>query len=249
VPVPVEAESGGLDVVGGFLVVPPAPAVVAPATPFLRVPTIVVRFAVPPGGLLDAEDTAPAREVAIAVAGRFLTTVPVLASLDSLAPLALRAVRVPALEGGFGADVVVAARRVRVAVDVVEPVVAFRMVPVPVPVTGPPVVRGPVARALSTAILEDEPAFTGDGMGRAIPDFLWGLVLIVCARSRGAIRELDEAGERTWLGWRAMSWPGAPGRVFFCWWSFSLSPPEMSRLNDLLATSFCSCYPTHPPLE
>jgi len=209
----------------------------------------VVRFAVPPGGLLDAEDTAPAREVAIAVAGRFLTTVPVLASLDSLAPLALRAVRVPALDGGFGADVVVAARRVRVAVDVVEPVVAFRMVPVPVPVTGPPVVRGPVARALSTAILEDEPAFTGDGMGRAIPDFLWGLVLIVCARSRGAIRELDEAGERTWLGWRAMSWPGAPGRVFFCWWSFSLSPPEMSRLNDLLATSFCSCYPTHPPLE
>lgn len=76
----VEAVDGLAAAAGAFFVA-------VAATPFLIVP-ITDRFAV-----------TGARVVAIAVAGRFLTTVDVLPSLDSLTPLTLRVVRVGGLEG------------------------------------------------------------------------------------------------------------------------------------------------------
>ena len=81
----------------------------APVTPFLMVPIVV--FLVAAGGL-----PAPV----------FLTTVPVLASLVSLVPLALRPARVAGLDGGaaLGAVVGAALRPLVPAVVLFEPELA-----------------------------------------------------------------------------------------------------------------------------
>ena len=141
------------------------------ATPFLIVP-ITDRFAAP-----------GARVVAMAVAGRFLTTVDVLPSLDSLTPLTLRVVRVGGREGGaagcpmvrvgFDAVVVVALKELAV----VEAVVLARVRAFPTML---------LIMLVAVAILVGE-------TGRAMLD----LTGDACGRSRGAIRELEEAGERT----------------------------------------------------
>lgn len=83
-----------------------------------------------------------------------------------------------------------------------------------------------VDRAFSTMLLSRlvaEASLVGD-TGRAIPDFAGD-----AGRSRGLRRELDEVGESTWAGLRAMSAAAGPGRAFFLGIfnaaiSFSLSP-------------------------
>lgn len=103
-----------------------------------------------------------------------------------------------------------------------------------------------VARAFSTMLLMRFDDLTGE-TGRAMPDLTgdrWDRLVVIdeaAAAPLGAIRELDEAGERTWAGWlRAISAAG-PRRAFLglsmCEISFSLSPPEMSRLCLLEAVS------------
>jgi hypothetical protein len=155
----------------GFAAAAAAFFVAVAATPFLIVP-ITDRFA-----------AAGARVVAMAVAGRFLTTVDVLPSLDSLTPLTLRVVRVGGLEGGaagcpmvrlgFDAVVVVALRELAV----VEAVVLARVRAFPTML---------LIMLVAVAILVGE-------TGRAMLD----LTGDAAGRSRGAIRELEEAGERT----------------------------------------------------
>lgn len=155
-------------VAGAFLVA----AVPAP-TPFLIV-LITVLFAA------GAFDTVPA----IAVAGRFLTTVDVLPSLDSLMALTLRAVRVAGRVGGSAAAPLF-------ALVAVEPVVELAVVDV---VVLRLVAAARVDFAFSTmllSILVAAAIFVGDA-GRAMPDLVGE-----GARSRGAMRELDEAGEST----------------------------------------------------
>jgi hypothetical protein len=160
---------------------------VAPATPLLIVPMTVFFVAVP---LVDAVfGTAPR-----AVAG-FLTTVEVLPSLDSLTPLARRAVRVAALLDDEAAAVVApffVLAAVDLAVpDVLEPLdelavdafVAFRTV-----------AAARVDRAFSTMLLSRFVAltvFVGD-TGRAMKDFPGD----AAARSRGITLVLDDVGER-----------------------------------------------------
>lgn len=72
-------------------------------------------------------------------------------------------------------------------------------------------------------------ALPGVTAGRAMPD-LPGVATV-----RGAIREFEVVGERTCTGLRAML-AGGWGRIFFCgvWFSFSLSPPEISWLSNML---------------
>lgn len=196
-----------VDVAGAFLV-----AVAAP-TPFLMVLMTVLLA----GGALVAD---------MAVAGRFLTTVDVLPSLDSLMALTLRAVRVAGRVTGGGAAAPRFALGAVVDVDpldelTVVDVVALRFV-----------AAARVDRAFSTMLLNRVVAFAifvGD-TGRAMPDFAGD-----AGRSRGAIRELDEAGDRTCAGFRAMSVVAGPARAFFLGISmlsisFSLSPPEISWL-------------------
>jgi hypothetical protein len=189
---------------GGFLVVPAA-------TPFLMVP-ITVLFA---GGGAGGLGWAPGG----AVIGRFLTTVEVLASLDSELLLALRAVRVAGLdegwEGGAMDAAVVAARFLLAAIDpVVVVVVELAVVEVVVVVVlraaaaAAVVVAGAVRvdRALSVMLfrmLVATPAPLPPGVitGRAMPD----LAGVAPTRSRGAILELEVVGDRTWPGLRALS--------------------------------------------
>lgn len=176
-----------------------------------------------------------------AVMGRLRMTVAVLPSLDSLVPLALRAVRVAGREvgcvavadggGGWKAAVVVAPRLRRAAAvveeEVVVVVVALVVLEVMVLRAAVDVVGGRVVdRAPSTILLRMLVASTarpGVTAGRAMPD-LPGVAAV-----RGAIRELEVVGDRTWAGLRETSvawW----ARIFF--WgvctSFSLSPPEIS---------------------
>lgn len=194
-------------------------ALVAP-TPFLMA-LITVRFA---GGAFAG---AP-----MAVAGRFLTTVDVLPSLDSLMALTLRAVRVAgrvAEEGGWAAAPLLPL--VAVPVVDVDPLVELAVVDV---VVLRLVAAARVDRAFSTMLLSRLVALAslvGD-TGRAMPDFAGDM-----GRSRGLRRELDEVGERTWPGLRVISVAAGPGRVFFLGMSmvvamsFSLSP-EISLLRS-----------------
>jgi hypothetical protein len=194
---------------GAFLVVVPAP------TPFLIV-LMTVRFA---AGALDAVD--------MAVPGRFLTTVDVLPSLDSLMTLTLRPVRVAGLAGG-GADWAAApffALVDAVDVDPLEELAAVEVVALRF------VAAVRVDRAFSTMLLSRFVALAilvGD-TGRAMPD----LAGEGGARSpRGTMRELDDAGDRTWPCVRAISVAG-PALAFFLGRSivsisFSLSPPDIS---------------------
>lgn len=201
-------------VAGAFFV-----AVVPAPTPFLIV-LITVLFAA------GAFDTVPA----MAVAGRFLTTVDVLPSLDSLMALTLRAVRVAGRVGGGAAAplfALVAVVVVVVELDVVD-VVVLR-----------PVAAARVDFAFSTMLLSMFVAaaiLVGDA-GRAMPDLVGE-----GGRSRGARRELDEAGESTWPGLRLMSAVAGPARAFFLgnsieFISFSLSPPDISLLGRVNALS------------
>lgn len=115
---------------GAFFAVVPAP------TPFLIV-LITVRFA---AGAFAAD---------IAVAGRFLTTVDVLPSLDSLMALTLRAVRVAGLAGGAGCT---ATPRLALVVDAdVEPLDELVVVDV---VVLRLVAAARVDRAFSTMLLK-----------------------------------------------------------------------------------------------
>ena len=202
------------------------------ATPFL---IVLITFL-----LAGADDVPPGADlVDMAVPGRFLTTVDVLPSLDSLMPLTLGAVRVAGL-AGCDAVVVPLVRAVLDAppersleeelgmVDVV-----FARARLVAAVVVPP----RVARAFSTMLVMMFEVLVGE-TGRAMPDFTGdGLVVeddaAVAAAPRGAMRELEDAGERTWAGLRAISAAG-PRRAFLgpSRWSssFSLSPPEMSRL-------------------
>jgi hypothetical protein len=178
--------------------------------------------------------------------GRFLITVEVLPSLDSLVPLVLRAVCVAGLAGGFAAAALTVAARFLLAAAVVA---AAASVPVPVPVAellavvlDVIVLRVPVAVGGRVVVVDLRPstillsmllaaaALPGVGAGRAMPD------LAGVAAVRGAIRELLVVGESTCAGLRA-TLAGGWGRNFFCgvWASFSLSPPEISWLFHVLA--------------
>jgi hypothetical protein len=177
-----------------------------------------------------------------AVIGRFRITVEVLPSLDSLVPLALRAIRVAGLDEdcgwGLTAAVTVAPRFLPdavivvvvvvvvlvpavVVVDVVEAVILRADAVTPVAVAGRVVDRAPSTILLR--MLLASAARPGVTAGRARPD-LAGVPIV-----RGAIRELDVVGDRTWPGLRAMD-DTVLARIFF--WgvktSFSLSPPESS---------------------
>jgi hypothetical protein len=182
--------------------------------------------------------------------GRFLITVEVLPSLDSLVPLVLRAVRVAGLAGGFAAAALTVAARFLLAAAVVA---AAAAAPVPVVelfavVLDVIVLRVPVAVGGRVVVVDLRPstillsmllaaaALPGVGAGRAMPD------LAGVAAVRGAIRELLVVGESTCAGLRA-TLAGGWGRNFFCgvWASFSLSPPEISWLFHVLARRiFCS---------
>jgi hypothetical protein len=180
--------------------------------------------------------------------GRFRITVDVLSSLDSLAPLALRAVRVPGLdadEGGLPAVVETVAPRLRLAaaaaaaadadadaddgaVVVLVPFSVLRVVDDGA-VGGRVVDRPPSTILLSMLVAAT--ALPGVGAGRAMPD------LAGVATVRGANLEFDVVGDRTCAGLRATSAPAVLARIFFwgVWTWFSLSPPEISWLSMLLA--------------
>lgn len=168
--------------VGAFFVVPVV-------TPFLMVPMTVLLVAAGGAGSFGA---APGG----AVAGRFRTTVDVLASLDSLSPLARRAVRVAGLDGGWAPPAVTVAPLFLFAAVVPVPLVELAVVDIVVlrAVGG---ARCP--RALSTMLLRmlvATPAvLPGVAAGRAMPD-LPGVATV----RWGATRELDVVGERTWAG-------------------------------------------------
>lgn len=169
---PVLAAVGAAFAAGAFLVA-------VPVTPFLMVP-ITVLFAVVAGA-------------AAAVVVLFLTTVPVLPSLDSLMALTLRAARdvAPALEAGAAAAaaflvLVVAADPL--AELAVEDVVVFLVV-----------AAARVERAFSTILLNipllEGACLVGD-TGRAMNDLPGEGA--AAARSRGGrTRLLEEAGDRT----------------------------------------------------
>lgn len=156
--------------------------------------------------------------------GRFLIiVVEVLSSLVSLAPLALRAVRVPGLdadEGGLPAVETVAPRlrlaAAAAAAAAVDAEADEDVVPVPVSVLrGDDVVAAVggrvVGRAPSTILLRMLVAATalpGVGAGRAMPD------LAGVATVRGATLEFEVVGDRTCAGWRATSAP-VWARIFF----------------------------------
>jgi hypothetical protein len=218
-PVPVvEADGAAALVAGGFLAVPDV-------TAFLTV-LIIVRLAAVGCGA-GGFGCAPGG----AVMGRFLTTVEVLPSLDSLMPLTLRAIRVAGLDGGFAAAVTVAPLflpsevvPVVVAALVAGPLGAAEVIVLrAVAVVGRVVDRVPSTILLSMFVATT--ALPGVTTGRAMPD------LPGVATLRGAIRELEVVGDNTCAGLRAISVPGL-ARTFF--WgvciSFSLSPPEISWL-------------------
>jgi hypothetical protein len=169
------------------------------------------------GGAFDADD--------MAVPGRFLTTVDVLPSLDSLMTLTLRPVRVAGLAGG-GAAAPFFVPLVAVDVALLDELAVVELVALRF------VAAARVDFAFSTMLLRRLVALeilVGD-TGRAIPDFMGEEAAAV--RSRGAMRELDEAGERTWP-WERMASVAGPARGFFLRTSrvsisFSLSMPEIS---------------------
>lgn len=195
--------------------------VAVPVTPFLIVP-ITVLFAVVAGG------------AAAAFVVLFLTTVPVLPSLDSLMALTLRAVRdvAPALEAGAvaaAAFLVLVAAEDPLAEVAVEDVVVFLVV-----------AAARVERAFSTMLL-NMPLFEGAGLagdtGRAMNDLPGEAA--AAARSRGGrTRLLEEVGDRICAGLGkglVAALAGLARPVFFlmsmCAISFSLSPPDMSSLD------------------
>lgn len=145
-------------------------------------------------------------DAVVPAAGRptLRTTVDVLASLDSLIPLILLAFRAAAAaadrEAGAAVVAVAAPRpRVRDAVAVPPPAAELAVDDV----VGFRVVAARVARAFSTMELirlVADACFVGD-MGRAINDLAGdGGAGTVRSRSRGFIRELDDAGDRTCPG-------------------------------------------------
>ncbi len=190
-------------------------------TPFLMVLIIPAFF------------TGAGAAFALLAAVFFRTTVDVLPSLDSETPLILRAVLVAAARVEVAVAVAAAARLVRV-VDVVllavpepldelvvEALVALRCAAV-----------ARVARAFSTMLLRIFVAlavFTGE-TGRAIMDFVGD-----AGRSRGATRELDVVGDRTWPRLRDSAGAALPRVLFLgfstCSTAFSLSPPSISSLQ------------------
>lgn len=160
----------------------------------------------------------------------FLTTVAVLASLDSLVTLTFRLPRVTAVDGGG-----IAALRVRpVAVVVVAPALELAVEDVVVFLVA---AAGRVALALSTILdrifegLVVE-ALTGDA-GRLIIDFVGE-----AGRSLGITRVFEDVGDRICdaaIG--TFGWMTAPRNLFLGlsigspW--FSLSAPEISLLNSV----------------
>jgi hypothetical protein len=176
--------------------------------------------------------------------GRFRITVDVLSSLDSLAPLTLRAVCVAGLdaeEGGLPAVAETVAPRLRLAaaaaadadadVDDVVVLVPFSVLRVvdDGAVGGRVVDRPPSTILLSMLVAAT--ALPGVGAGRAMPD------LAGVATVRGVNLEFEVVGDRTCAGLRATSAPAVLARIFFwgVWTWFSLSPPEISWLSMLLA--------------
>ena len=197
---------------------------------------VVVFFVAPPVTPLLIEPMTPffvVAAVALVAAVRF-TTVPVLASLVSLLPLALRAFLVAGREGGArgaGARLVLAAVVVPFELELVlEAAVTFLAVP------------ALVAFAFSTML---ESIFVAAAAERAVPEFLRGEAgRAICdfvgdaGRVRFARREFDEVGDRTWAGrtWAASAAWAARTRFFAfsrCSISFSLSP-EIASLDDTL---------------
>ena len=237
-PVPAADPAAAVFGAGAFFVVPPV-------TPFLMVP-MTVRLGCVTGGFGCAPGGA--------VMGRFLITVEVLPSLDSLVPLVLRVVRVAGLGAGFAAAVVTVAALFLLAaaaavVVVPVPVVVLLLVVVVVELLD--VVDVIVLRAamdVGGRVVDREPstillrmllaaaALPGVAAGRAMPD-LPGVATV-----RGAVRELVVVGESACAGFRA-ALGGACGRNFFsgvCV-SFSLSPPDISWLFHVLVHRiFCS---------
>lgn len=248
------------------LAVPPADAVPPPPTPVVAVVPFPAGtfFAAPPPPVtpfLIAPITVRLPDAACcccccegggfgwapggAVMGRFRITVEALSSLDSLAPLALRAVRVAGLDaddGGLPAAAETVAPRLRRAAAAADAdadadaVVAVVLVPLSVlraaddgAVGGRVVDRPPSTILLSMLVAAT--ALPGVGVGRAMPD------LAGVAAVRGANLEFEVVGERTCAGLRATSAPAVLARIFFwgVWTWFSLSPPEISWLSRLLA--------------
>jgi hypothetical protein len=175
----------------------------------------------------------------------FLTTVAVLASLDSLVTLTFRLPRVTAVDGGG-----IAALRVRpVAVVAVVAVAPALELAVEDAVVFLVVAAGRVALALSTIldkIFEDlvVGAFTGDA-GRLIIDLIGE-----AGRSLGTTRVFEDVGDRICdavIG--ALGWMTAPRSLFLGlsigspW--FSLSAPEISLLNTVSLDAQRSCYEPH----
>jgi hypothetical protein len=165
---------------------------------------------------------AGAFEATAVAAVLFLTTVEVLPSLDSLMPLILRPARDVAapLAAGAGAAAAAPLRVLQVAAVLnplelaVEDAVAFRAI-----------APARVARVFSTMLLMmvvELAGFVGD-TGRAIIDFAGD-----AGRSRGATRELEEAGDKTCDQFLEAISVAGPLRSFFlgfpmCATSFSLS--------------------------
>lgn len=201
--------------------------VAVPVTPFLIVPMTVL--------------LAVAAGTAAAVVVLFLTTVPVLPSLDSLMALTLRVVRevAPAREAGA---VAVAPFLVLVAAAAVEPAAEFAAEDV---VVLRVVAAARVERAFSTMLLNMPPllvaGLVGD-TGRAINDRAGEGA--AAARSRGGrTRLLEDVGDSTWDGLGAGLVAAVAGlaRGFFfglsmCLISFSLSPPDISSLDQIVSS-------------
>ncbi len=199
-------------------------------TPFLIVPMTVVRLA----AAWEEDDAEEGGGLGWApggaVMGRLRITVAVLPSLDSLVPLARRAVRVAGREigwvgagagwGWWKAAVVVAPRLRRAAavevedavvVVVVVMVVALVVLEVMVLRAAVAVVGRVVDRPPSTILLRMLVASTarpGVTAGRAMPD-LPGVAAV-----RGTIRELEVVGDRTCAGLRETS-AACWARIFF----------------------------------
>lgn len=212
---PVPAVEAGAAALVVFLVPPVTPFLIEFMTPFLA-------------------------GAALAAAPRF-TTVPVLASLVSLLPLTLRALRVAGRDVG-ARGFVAATLLVRVAAVVLaelelvlEAAVTFLAAP------------ARVAFAFSTMLDRTFPAadrvvelFNGEA-GRAMPDLTGE-----AGRTRFARRELDEVGERICAGRTSAV---AAARIRFlafsaCSNSFSLSP-EMASLHHVSITKSRRVCTTH----
>lgn len=206
-----------LPVAGAFFVV------AVPATAFLVVP-MTLRFPAAADWAWGGLGAAPGG----AVAGRFLTTVEVLASLDSLLPLALRAVRVAGLGGGWAAGgaataaVTVAPRFLLAAVApaavavfplwfveleaaVLEvAVAALRAVVVVVGGAATRADRVFSATLLLGMLVATAAVLFGVPTGRAALDLL-GVATVL---SRGVTLELEVVGDKTCPGLRETSrWP------------------------------------------